>query len=93
MVEKANFVVIETEQSKRVTEDANAAEDAENSSLAEKSCADEIESLSKHDNTAVKEDETDDQIAEKEKSEKIRLKMEKAAAERAEYMAFMKSQE
>ena len=87
MAEKAIFVVIETEQSKRVTEDANAAEDAE------KSCADEIESLSKHVNTAGKEDETDDQIAEKEKSEKIRLKMEKAAAERAEYMAFMKSQE
>ena len=89
MAEKASFVVIETEQSKRVTEDANnAAEDAE------KRCAHEIESLSKHDNTAGnKEDETDDQIAEKEKSEKIRLKMEKAAAERAEYMAFMKSQE
>ena len=89
MAEKASFVVIETEQGKGVTEDANnAAEDAE------KRCAHAIESLSKHDNTAGnKEEETDDQIAEKEKSEKIRLKMEKAAAERAEYMAFMKSQE
>jgi len=93
-------LIQETNSPKELLEEYNGKEDELLKTLREKKAKqiaeeDEMkESRAKKDasDSDAKVTPSDEEIAKMDKMERVRLKMEKAKAERAEYMAFMRSQ-